>query len=166
MKVLNPIFLFDSVKSVSNIRSIIYIAMVFILGFTVRAGSAAGNEPGEAHSVHVVLDEWQLEINKNHVRPGRVTFTAVNQGRFVHEMVVIKTDLPLGAFRVEGGKVKEGAVGVVMGEIEGLPAQSEQSLTLDLAEGTYVLFCNNLEKDLSEGHYQKGMRVVLTVSGP
>jgi len=77
--------------------------------------------------------------------------------------VILKTDFPADALTVSGGKVKEEAVGKVIGEIEEFPSNMEKEITLNLSAGRYVLFCNVLESGQTEGHYQKGMRAALRV---
>lgn len=59
--------------------------------------------------------------------------------------------------------MKEDAVGQVIGEIEEFAPGTMAEVTLDLPEGSYVLFCNVLENGETEGHYQKGMRIAFTV---
>lgn len=143
--------------SILNIKWMIYFLAVLSLGCFTGLGYA------NDQVIRVELDEWQVSLDKQAVGPGKVVFKATNKGELAHEMVVIKTDLPADRFEVAHGKVKEDAVGEVMGEIEGFPPKTEETLTLNLSKGSYVLFCNNLEKGKVEGHYQKGMRIQFTV---
>lgn len=138
----------------------------FIFSVALAAGTAElrGQETHPSRTVHVKLEEWRVAVDQAVLSPGRVTFKAVNHGKLDHEMVVIKTEIPAHTFSVKGGKVVEDAVGVVMGEIEGFPPGAERALTLDLPEGHYVLFCNNVEDGKAEGHYQQGMHLPFKVS--
>jgi len=138
-------------------------ALIVVLGFLVASGQASEKTQATEQVVQVNLDEWHMVLNKQVFKAGRLRFKASNQGKVSHELVVIRTDLPAEAFQVAGGIVQEDAVGEVMGEIEGVFPHSEEMLSLDLSKGSYVLFCNNLKKGASEGHYQKGMRVSFTV---
>ncbi|HEV8252960.1 MAG TPA: hypothetical protein VGQ66_06210 [Candidatus Limnocylindria bacterium] len=52
----------------------------------------------------------------------------------------------------------------VEGEIEDIAVGSSDSLTLDLAAGTYVLICNIYDKDENEDHDAEGMRAAFTVN--
>ncbi len=116
-----------------------------------------------SETVQVQLTEWEIAMDQRVLKAGKLRFKAVNQGRIDHEMVVIQTGTPAHAFKVVAGKVVEDAVGKVMGEIEGFPPGQTKSLTLDLPEGTYVLFCNNLDQEDVQGHYQRGMRIAFEV---
>ncbi|MFQ5587720.1 MAG: hypothetical protein ACE5F7_02680 [Nitrospiria bacterium] len=136
------------------------LSVLMLAGFgEVRAGGTSSTQ-----TVQVKLDEWRMAMDQAVLNSGKVTFKAVNQGTLDHEMVVIKTEVPARTFTVKAAKVQEDAVGVVMGEIEGFPPGEMRTLTLDLPEGHYVLFCNNLEQGKSQGHYEQGMYVSFKVS--
>ncbi len=148
----------------------------FMVAFAVAvllSGCSSSNTPsagtnGTRETVSAALSEWQIILDKTSVaRPEgdtrKMTFKAENTGTVVHELVVLKTDLGADALEVMDGKVKEDAVGQVIGEIEEFSPGTAAEVTLDLPEGSYVLFCNVLDSGESEGHYQKGMRIAFTV---
>ncbi|GEM_PF-275305 len=125
---------------------------------------------GTSETVSATLSEWRIAVDKtaagNTAGTQKITFKATNAGVRPHELVILKTDLAADALQVADGKVKEGAVGKVIGEIEEFSPGTEAEVTLDLPEGRYVLFCNVLENGEREGHYQKGMHVAFTVGTP
>lgn len=142
-----------------------FLVLLFVLWafIFVALVDAEPQDTASSQVVHVVLTEWEITIDRLSVMPGKVTFKAENRGTLGHEIVVIETGLTAETFEVVEGKVREEAVGKVMGEIEELKAGRSFELTLELSKGRYVLFCNNREKSHAEGHYQKGMRVSFTV---
>jgi uncharacterized cupredoxin-like copper-binding protein len=51
-------------------------------------------------------------------------------------------------------------------EVEDIPSGGSGELTVDLEEGSYVLFCNIVQEEEDgevESHYQNGMRTAFTV---
>lgn len=136
----------------------------FFLVFFIARMSAEAQGLASTQVMPIELKEWEIVIGKTQLMPGKVTFRAKNKGHLAHEMVVIKTSIPAQNFEVEAGKVKEEAVGILMGEIEGFSSGKSEELTLVLSEGTYVLFCNNLEKGQLKGHYERGMSVSFSVT--
>ena len=131
----------------------------FKKGSPTALASAGGHE-----TVLVELKEGSLTPDKASIpNAGKVTFKVKNTGTVAHEMVILKTDLPANALIVSEGKVKEEAAGKVIGEIEEFSPNAENEITLDLAAGNYVLFCNVVENGQAKGHYQQGMRAAFTV---
>lgn len=118
-------------------------------------------------TVNVTLQEWSVTPDKTEISAGSVTFEVSNTGPDdVHEFVVIKTDLAAADLPVDStGKVDEAGGGMeVEGEIEDIAVDSSESLTLDLAAGTYVLLCNIYDEGEKEAHYSEGMRAAFTVN--
>jgi Sulfocyanin (SoxE) domain len=110
--------------------------------------------------VKVLLDDFHVHRTTAAVPPGRVDFELVNNGPSTHELIVVRTDrapdkLPL---QHDGLTVDEEGPGVEpVDEAEGLDIADRRTLTLSLAPGHYVLFCN------MEGHYLGGMHAAFTV---
>jgi len=140
------------------------------------AFAACGEEGAEAATVNVALSEWLIEPDRDSVPAGEVTFVAANEGTIEHELVIIKTDLADDSLPTHQedqemlGVVDEEAEGVqVIDEIEEFEPDGEESLTLDLEPGNYVLICN-IGPEGEEGehgahgsHYEEGMHTSLTV---
>lgn len=86
--------------------------------------------------------------------------TAPNDGKVVHELVLLKTNRNPESFDVSGGEVDEKALedsGVeIPGEIAEVPPGESKSKTVDLTAGKYAMICN------LPGHYQRGMYGSLT----
>lgn len=101
-----------------------------------------------------------VRADQNTVKAGTVTFDVTNWSRSViHEMLVVavdRTDAPLpydySTQRVVEDQVKS------LGETGELQPNQSKSISLDLAPGNYLLFCN------VAGHYAAGMAVPLTVT--
>jgi uncharacterized cupredoxin-like copper-binding protein len=110
--------------------------------------------------VQVLLDDFQVHRTTAAAPAGMVRFQLVNNGPSTHELIVVRTDrasakLPL---QRDGLTVDEEGPGVDhVDEAEGLDLADRRTLTLDLAPGHYVLFCN------MEGHYLGGMHAAFTV---
>ena len=123
-------------------------------------GREAQAAPAAATTVQVELKEFSITANPASVPAGDVQFVASNTGTMDHEMVIIKTDLAPDAIPVVDNKASEDAPGVqVVDEIAEFEAGTQQTKTVNLEAGNYVLICN------IPGHYQSGMRVAFTVTG-
>lgn len=142
-------------------RSVIVRTSPIIATVALITGCGASTSPaGSATSVtDVTLKEWAIASVPASVPAGRVTFQVANDGPDDrHELVVVRTDLPLDALPTKpGGSVDEAGDGVeVAGEVEGIDPGGSGTVTLDLAPGKYVLICNLIE-DI-RFHYELGMR--------
>jgi uncharacterized cupredoxin-like copper-binding protein len=86
---------------------------------------------------------------------GSVTVSAPNIGQVEHELVLFRTDADPASLPVAGGEVDEAALenqgAENAGEIEEVAPGQTKDATLDLAAGSYVMFCN------LPGHYAQGM---------
>lgn len=105
------------------------------------AALAAFSSVAAAQAVPVTLSEWKVELGRDTVPAGSVTFRVKNNGSMSH------------AFHVKGEGVDK----------ETLPIAVRQtgSLTLTLKPGTYELFCPLSEQT----HKMAGMLKKLIVTG-
>ena len=109
---------------------------------------------------NVLLEDFEVRQESTVVRAGTVSFRIRNQGPTTHEVIFVRTDrapdkLPL---QDDGLTVDEEGRGIdFIEEVSGLDIDDRQTLVLDLAPGSYVLYCN------LEGHYLGGMYEALTV---
>ena len=118
--------------------------------------SACGGDSG---GVGVTLADFSVTPDENSASAGDITFDVTNDAEQSHEFVVIKTDLAEDQLPLDDEGVDESADGVeVVDEIEDVGGGSEQSLTVNLDAGSYVLICN------LPGHYAQGMHAAFTVS--
>jgi uncharacterized cupredoxin-like copper-binding protein len=131
-------------------------------------GDATG-EPASGGTVEVTLQEFAVGVEPAEVAAGPVTFEVTNNGpEDVHEFVVISTDLDPTALPTDkDGAVEEDGKGMeVVDEIEDIPVDDSQTLTVDLEAGPYVLICNIVQEEEAglEAHYSEGMRAGFTVT--
>ena len=101
-----------------------------------------------------------IAVSADTVKAGEVTFEVLNSSKeTVHEVIVAKlknasTPLP---YLAGDAKVDEDKAGVHLGEVSELDPGKTGALRLDLAPGTYLLYCN------IPNHYMAGMWTVFTV---
>lgn len=87
---------------------------------------------------------------------GNVAFNVHNVGAILHNLRVVKSDLPADQLPQAGGQVDESAVDVKI-RIDDIAGGETKSGQGDLEAGNYVLICN------IPGHYQLGMHSAFTV---
>jgi uncharacterized cupredoxin-like copper-binding protein len=106
------------------------------------------------------MDDYSFSPKDATATAGRVKITAPNDGKVVHELVLLKTNRDPGSFEVSGGEVDEKALeesgAKIPGEIADVPPGKSKTMTVDLTPGNYVMICN------LPGHYQRGMYGSLT----
>ena len=91
------------------------------------------------------MRDFAIVLGAESGKAGEITFNITNLGPdFVHEFVIIQTDLAPDALPTEDeGFVDEGGAGMqVYDAIEDIPVGDTQSLTTDLEAGGYVMICN------------------------
>ena len=123
----------------------------------IGAITALGGAPAQANQnavVRVKLGEFGITSQPRAVSAGKVTFSALNIGEVEHELVIIRSSK--SALPVKKFKAVEPEAGVI-GEIEDVEPGKRGKLTATLSAGKYLLICNIV------GHYQLGMRTMLTV---
>ena len=137
-------------------------------GHSSAAGSACtpAGDPSTAPShVAVALKDFTIEPATTSVAAGKVAFDATNSGTHPHEIVVVEGVTPDGLPRVDDGSIDEDKLpaGAAVGELEAFAPGNACSAVLDLAPGSYTLFCNVVGQP--EGaHAKLGMVTTLTVS--
>lgn len=129
------------------------------------AGKATGTTVGRGTNVTVGLKEWEFTPSATSAPAGAMSFTAQNDGKEVHELVLFKTDLdPAGLPLDEEGAVDERAPGIeLIEEVEDVEPGTSKTFAVDnVAPGKYVLVCNTVDK--GEKHYGHKMYSTFTVS--
>lgn len=142
-------------RSLSRI-GIIAIALFGISAVACNSADPTPTPPPVGKSIEVQLDEWSVSPSVFQVSAGPVSFTANNVGTLLHELVILRTDLPPNSLPLadDGRRVDESALAGLIGEIEELPAGESRTAEFNLSEpGNYVLFCN------IPGHYAQGMAI-------
>jgi uncharacterized cupredoxin-like copper-binding protein len=105
------------------------------------------------------MDSMKMELSTHQIKAGNVTFNVTNKSQnLVHEFVVLKSDTPVDAlpYNADEKEVDESVIEVT-NEIEDIDPGKSGTLTVKLAPGSYVLFCNKT------GHFKAGMVHTLTV---
>jgi uncharacterized cupredoxin-like copper-binding protein len=117
------------------------IGVIAVLAVIVLSGCDLfkGQQPSEptVQEVSIVLKEWQIIPERLTIKSGKVRFVVKNQGTVDH------------GFEVEGLGLEE--------EIDPFPPGRTRILELDLAPGTYEIYCQ------VPGHEELGMKGELIV---
>ncbi len=131
----------------------------------VVAGCAATGPTGPKETV-VNANLWNagtamaIITDKDKIPAGKVTFRGANTStdETAHEMLVLKvdTDLPNLPYDESTGRVPEDQI-ESLGEIPEIEPGVSDEVTLDLAPGTYLLFCNK------PGHFALNMKTLIHV---
>jgi uncharacterized cupredoxin-like copper-binding protein len=102
-------------------------------------------------------------------KTGSVEFNVKNDGTLTHEFVVVRGNDYAALPTAANGSVDEEKIAPAdqVGEIEDIEAGQSKSATFDLSAGSYLLFCNVVEKATGGAapvsHFNKGMHAPLTV---
>ena len=98
--------------------------------------------------------EFAFDPKDASAKAGKVTITAPNDGKVVHELVLLKTDEDPAALPKKGDEVDESTS---VGEIADVEPGSTKKATFKLAPGKYAMVC------ALPGHYEGGMYGSLTI---
>jgi len=139
-------------------------ALVTALSLLLPAAPSGAVVPAEVVAIKLQdattdpsIAHMRIAIDRTKLKPGRITFQAVNQSKsLTHEVVVVhnRGELP---FDAKHDQVNERDVRR-LGEIADLAPGATGKLTLNLGPGTYELFCNE------PGHYKDGMIATVVVA--
>jgi uncharacterized cupredoxin-like copper-binding protein len=134
------------------------------LGGAARAATAGPAPDDHASLPHTIVvatmtDDMRIALDRYSVSPGWVDFLVTNRGKIVHEIVVLKTDLPLAQLPADPDEADKVVEEVHMGEAE-VDAGRFSGTEMLLGPGRYVLICNE------PGHYAAGMRTEFWVVQP
>jgi uncharacterized cupredoxin-like copper-binding protein len=144
------------------------LVMAFVPACSGDDGDAASpSDTTDTGTVAVTLQEFSVGAIPSTASAGTVTFNVSNTGPDdTHEFVVISTDLdPTELPTDKTGAVLETGEGMeVIDEIEDVLVDANETLSVDLEAGPYVLICNIYDKKEKESHYQEGMRTGFTVA--
>lgn len=140
-------------------------------------GGSAKSTPADGSNTFT-LSEFSIALPSQPLRAGRVTISAHNAGREIHEIVIVAAsgtnELPMKA----DGSVDEDKILAAdkMGEIGDIPARTAVSKSFTLKPGRYVAFCNLVDSgngmmggtsagmmNGGHAHYALGMHVEFAV---
>ena len=117
--------------------------------------AATTTEPAAASSTLTIrMSEFRFDPKEAVAKAGKVTITAPNDGKTVHELVLLKTNADPAKLPMDGDEVDESKA---VGEIEDVDPGATKKQTFDLEAGKYAMVC------ALPGHYQGGMYGSLTV---
>ncbi len=131
------------------------------------AGDPTATEPAEPDptatvgsetTIDVSLSEFVVDPSIDTAPAGTITFNVSSDGAIFHNFKVIATDLAPDALPFDDAlfAVDEAQVDIVANTADLDPGEQE-TLTVELAAGSYVLICN------IPTHYQGGMATAFTV---
>ncbi|MEP6660181.1 MAG: sulfocyanin-like copper-binding protein [Acidimicrobiales bacterium] len=142
-------------KCVASVLAVLAVAA----GCGTDSGDAVDGYPTSPNTVTGFEREWKVVADHQTIKAGDVTFTFLNKGTIGHELLVIRTDLPVGKIPIEanGRFNEEGANAVNVGETGDLAVGNTISFKVKMAPGRYQLVCNLAD------HYKNGMYIKFTV---
>lgn len=144
------------VRHVSFLR---FSALAAVLVSALTACGSTGSAHAPATAVLVRERDFRILVSPARVPAGPVNLTIRNAGPADHELIVVRArraGLPL---RTDGLTVdEEGLTRSTIANLEPAGPGAVRHLDLDLAPGSYELFCN------MAGHYMGGMRAFLVVT--
>jgi len=133
-----------------------------LFGLALALGTTGASA---AQSVHIDLTETSdggmaIVSSAAEIHSGETTFDVTNKSEgTLHEFLIARLDTSPDRvpFNETSGTIKESALTGVT-ELGDLEPGGSSSMTMDLAPGKYLLFCN------LPGHFKSGMYEVLTVT--
>lgn len=137
------------------VRPVAALALLTVVLGVLAAGCAPVDEDAEVVSVD--LADFTIELNRDTVPAGPVTFAVRSEGPSVHEIEIFDGARPGLILPVEQSVADTTGLELV-DEVENLLPGSTNQLTVDLDPGTYLVICN------LPTHYEHGMWAILTVT--
>ena len=121
------------------------------LGCLVFNSLAFAQSTATKAQLTIILKDFSIDSHTNRAKAGRLTLEAVNEGRSLHELVILKTDLNPAALPRKEAKPLQGMGSQYLAdeddprintidEIEEFPSGTSQGKTVVLDSGHYVLF--------------------------
>ena len=110
--------------------------------------------PAASGNLTVRMSEFAFDPKQAVAKAGKVTISAPNDGKVIHELVVLKTKADPAHLPMDGDDVDESTA---VGEIADVEPGATKKVTLKLAPGKYAMVC------ALPGHYKAGMYGSLTV---
>ena len=110
--------------------------------------------PAADRALTIRMTEFAFDPKDAVAKAGEVTITAPNDGKVVHELVLLKTDEDPATLPKKGDEVDESTS---VGEIADVEPGSTKKATFKLTPGKYAMVC------ALPGHYEGGMYGSLTV---
>jgi uncharacterized cupredoxin-like copper-binding protein len=137
----------------------VVVASALVVGCGADNSDVAGVNSKSADTVTGYEREWKVVADHKAIKAGEVTFTFTNKGTIQHELLVIRTELPVGAIPIgSDGKFAENDPRATnVGETGEYDVGKTSTFKVKLDPGNYQLVCN------IPNHYKNGMHIAFTV---
>jgi uncharacterized cupredoxin-like copper-binding protein len=154
----------SNVSRARSIATLVGVALVAAVALSSCGQSSAGAGAARGTLLRVSEQNFHIGASAATVRAGTVTLRVHNAGPDRHELIVLPLHrgeaigrLPLrrDGFTVDEELLQNQEPGSITPQQPG----HTEDVTVNLAPGRYVLFCN------MEGHYMAGMQTELVVAG-
>jgi len=140
-------------------RRLVVVVSTAVVAMALGGCSSSRTSPVAA-TVKATLQDFKLTTSTVDVPAGKVSFDVTNNGPSTHEFNVDRTSLAAADLPIDASGLFVDESSPLLhreGSVESAGLATHHTLTLDLAPGTYVVYC-----DL-EGHYMSGMHVQIHV---
>lgn len=147
----------------SRSRTALTAALVLTLALGLVAacgGSGSGSSGSSGGTVDVRLTDYDLILSSASAPAGTVRFPIDNRGGFVHELLVVRTDLAVDRLPTTAdGRFDEQSPDVrVVASARDIAAGGTATIVRRLAAGGYYLICNRpAESGDPLSHFAHGM---------
>lgn len=121
--------------------------------------------PASETSVEVSLSDSEGSVDSERVAPGPLVFEVANAGARLHNLLVVRTELPPEKLptAADGSYLENGMGTSVVGELGDIAPGTTADLEVNLTQGNYVLLSNVFQGDLAASDYAIGIRTAFTV---
>jgi len=136
------------------------LLLVPVLGACGGGGTSGGK-------VDVRLTDYDVILSETSVSAGKVELVVDNAGGFVHELLVVRSDLAIDALpETADGRFDEQGAGVtIVASADDIPAGAVTTIAETLDPGGYYLICNRpAEAGDALSHFAHGMLSPFTVT--
>lgn len=124
-------------------------------GGRATAPTTTASPPAASAALSIRMREFAFDPKDAVAKAGKVTLSTPNDGKVVHELVLIRTDTdPAKLPKKKNGRVDESKA---VGEIADVEPGATKKVSFTLKPGKYAMVC------ALPGHYESGMYGSLTV---
>lgn len=135
------------------------VPLLLLMPLLLLASACGGGKAKSPELVQVSLTEWDVSVEPAEVHPGALSFSVKNNGTRTHQLLIIKSDLPVRQLPMLDVSVDESKVNIA-GAVQRLQPGESATIEGELFPGKYVLICNlvdRLPSGQADPHYLNGM---------